>query len=77
MVPRVRAEQNAVPQERKPALRSPIECNVHCRVCSIGRKVSSHTGYGKTLEMSNRDVLFTADTPLPLGSRLKFPSIGR
>src|SRR3954469_13857337 len=71
MVRKVRAEQNAVPQERKPALRFPIECNVHYRVCSSGRKVSSHSGHGKTLEMSNRALLFTADTPLPLGKQIE------
>jgi len=55
--------------ERRKSDRFPIVRNLNYRLIS-GRRVLV-TGKGETVDVSSKGVLFTAETPLPVGKRLE------
>jgi hypothetical protein len=56
--------------DRRASNRVPIERDVRYRVLG-SRKTRFQAGFGRTLNMSSRGVLFTTETDLPIGERIE------
>ena len=60
--------------ERRRSSRFPIEREV--RYKTLSQRSETVAGIGRTLNISSSGVLFTADHDLPVGTRLRFVSVG-